>query len=180
MATHIALMCAVAPALALAWQAAVGGRSVSAPELAVATCVQIAALWAAHAPPVMAAAAHVPAGSLFMQTLLLIAALWFWLAVLATPRAQYWRSLLALVVTGKLFCMLGLLLIFAPHAFYPELAVAHSGSALAPAAALSDQRLAGFLMIAACPAFYMLAALALAALWLKAMTAAEPITPARA
>jgi putative membrane protein len=184
MATHILLMNLVAPGLVMAWVVAVPGgvgRSVSGQELALATAVQLAALWAAHAPPVMAAAAHAHGGMWVVQCALLMAAVWFWLAVLATPRRHYWRSLLALAFTGKLFCMLGLLLVFAPHAFYADLAHAHGhgGAPLSGAAAVADQQQAGFLMVAACPIAYGLVALALAGLWIKAMGEPAPATRER-
>jgi putative membrane protein len=53
---------------------------------------------------------------------------------------------LALLLTGKLTCLLAVLLVFAPRALYPH-------------AALADQQFAGLLMLAACPLSYLGAAL---------------------
>lgn len=77
------------------------------------------------------------------------AALWFWLSLIRLRPALEWQGILALLITGKLACLLAGLLVFAPRAL---LAGHHQAEQ-----ALDDQHLAGLLMILACPASYVLA-----------------------
>ncbi|HET6628164.1 MAG TPA: cytochrome c oxidase assembly protein [Woeseiaceae bacterium] len=152
MLAHILLMNAVAPLLAIAAHAAAPR---SWPTLLVpAAVVQVAALWAWHAPPVLEAAMHSDLLHLAMQASLLLVAFWFWWAIFSRREAR-WRAIVALLVTGKLFCLLGVLLVFAPRALYGL-----TGSAL------PDQQLAGLLMLIACPATYIVAGVVVAARWL--------------
>jgi putative membrane protein len=69
--------------------------------------------------------------------------------------------MLALIVSGKFACLLGVLLIFAPRPLF-EPHAAHVGQAT-HTALMADQHLAGLLMIAACPLSYVLTAVILAA-----------------
>ncbi len=64
--------------------------------------------------------------------------------------------MLALLVSGKLACLLGVLFVFAPRPL-----LAHAGH-FVHAQVLADQHLAGLLMIAACPLSYVLTAVVLA------------------
>lgn len=156
MVAHILLMNLAAPLLALAW---LGARPPPAAARALwpATVTQLALLWLFHVPAVAGlAGAWLP--HLAMQLLLLASALWFWLAALA-PGARRWQALLALLLSGKLFCLLGVLLVFAPRLLYPE-------GALCGASSLADQQLAGLLMLVACPASYLVAAVVVAVRWL--------------
>jgi putative membrane protein len=166
MSTHILLMNLVAPlvALAMTQDGLPTARLASGPVLAAATVAQLAVLWATHSPAVLASAMKGPAVALAVQAMLAGSALWFWLAVLAQRGVSRWRALLALLVTGKLFCLLAVLLIFAPREIYP--AMAH-GAGHAAAPAMSDQHLAGLLMMTACPLTYVLAAVVITARWLK-------------
>ena len=157
MLVHILLMNAVAPLLALAFRDVVRGR---ASLLVPATVVQVAVLWAWHAPPVLEAAMQSGVLHVMMQASLLLAAFWFWSAVFA-GREAHWRAILALLVTGKLVCLLGVLLVFAPRALYGGPA----GHGLA-GTLLADQQLAGLLMLVACPATYVAAGIVVAARWL--------------
>ena len=78
----------------------------------------------------------------------------FWLsACLSEFLVQWWQAILALLVTGKLACLLGALLVFAPRPIY---AGPHHGFDLA------DQQMAGLLMLAACPMSYVLAGIVIA------------------
>ena len=72
--------------------------------------------------------------------------------LLSLPDARRWHAIPALLLTGKLVCLLAVLLVFAPRALYGT-AHAHGVSAL------DDQHLAGLLMIAACPLSYLVAAI---------------------
>lgn len=159
MLVHILLMNAVAPLLALAARGIVERGRLSL--LVPATVVQVAALWAWHAPPVLETAMQSGVLHLVMQGSLLLAAFWFWSAVFAGGEPR-WRAILALLVTGKLVCLLGVLLVFAPRALYGGLGAGHglAGTLLA------DQQLAGLLMLVACPATYVAAGVVVAARWL--------------
>src|SRR5688572_2362553 len=118
MIEHIVLMNLVAPlaALALARRALVpAGISRG---LALPTLVQLALLWGWHAPPALDAAMHDPLLHGVMQATLALSALWFWGAVFAAEAPGRWRPVLALLITSKLFCLLGVLLAFAPRGLY--------------------------------------------------------------
>jgi putative membrane protein len=112
-----------------------------------------------------------------MHLSLAAAALWFWLAVLSDRSALRWRALVALALTGKLFCLLGVLLVFAPRLLY----AAHPVAPGQPVAAgLADQQLAGLMMVVACPLTYVLAAVIIAARGLRDIAATgAPSVPAR-
>ena len=62
-----------------------------------------------------------------MHVTLGLAAAWFWLTIAAMPRDASWRAIFALLVTGKLFCLLGALLVFAPNVLFGSMATAHHG-----------------------------------------------------
>ena len=53
-----------------------------------------------------------------MHGLLLAAALSFWMLFCRLPEARRWHALPALLLTGKLVCLLAALLVFAPRALY--------------------------------------------------------------
>lgn len=160
MAAHILLMNAVGPLVAAALRRSAitvpGQRS----RLAAASVLQLLLLWAWHAPPVFAAGAQ--GWHWLMSGSLLGASIWYWLEILSVDGAGRWRAIVSLLITSKLFCLLGVLYVFAPRALYPEI-VFHHG---AHRAGLADQQLAGLLMLAACPATYLLAGVWLAARWL--------------
>ncbi len=167
MSVHILLMSLVAPLAALAFSGYLRGSRIfgSAGAVSAATVAQLAVLWGLHVPPVLEATLHSPAGRLAVEVVLLGTATWFWLTVLAQRGATRWRALAALLMTGKLFCLLAALLVFAPRHLYPEFA--HATSHAVGMSPLSDQQLAGLLMIAACPATYVVAAVVITARWLK-------------
>lgn len=162
MATHVVLMNALAPGLALALLARAPrlGQATAA-TLVLSTLAQLAVLWMVHAPALLHLAATRPAAAIIVQALLLLTALWFWISVLAQPAGQLWRALGALLITGKLFCLLGALLIFAGHPL--------AGHAQDAAGTLADQQAAGLLMVVACPLSYVLAGVILTAHWLRGL-----------
>jgi putative membrane protein len=169
MATHLLLMNAVAPLVALAVRAnarTTVPRPFSTRAVVAASVIQFALLWGWHAPPALALAMRMPAVHAAMQVSCLAVALWFWLAILADRSAMRWRALFALLITGKLFCLLGALLVFAPRLLYGD-SVAHGLKVADPDAALADQHLAGLLMLAVCPLTYVLAGVVIAAQWLS-------------
>jgi putative membrane protein len=158
MSSHIIAMNLAAPALAFAlhrWAAA-RGPARPAQGLAAATAVQILALWLWHAPRVFAWSMASPLLTALMHITLYAAALWFWSAVFAVSGEGRWRPILALLISGKLFCLLGAVLVFAPR-------VLLGGGT--DEVALADQHLAGLLMLSACPATFVLAGVVLSAKW---------------
>lgn len=142
MAVHILIMNVVAPLAAVA--ASPWIRFTSPRTLWIATLAQLAilALWHTLSPH-----GETHATSPLALGLLLVIAGTFWLAVFTTrSRGQ---ALAALLLTGKIVCLGGALLIFAPGALYHGIDRA-------------DQQLAGLLMVTACPLSYLASALVLA------------------
>ncbi|WP_368744797.1 cytochrome c oxidase assembly protein [Desertibaculum subflavum] len=172
MALHVLTMNLVAPLIALGLLripgfADPGKLLFGASSLIIATVLQLALLWGWHAPAALAAALGDHALHAAMQLSLFAAALWFWLAVVAQKAARRWLAIGALLLTGKLFCLLGVLLIFTPRLLYPGIGAPHGATDLA------DQQLAGLLMVAACPATYVLAGIVIAWRWLAELGLAE-------
>ncbi|WP_334412205.1 cytochrome c oxidase assembly protein [Bradyrhizobium sp. AZCC 1721] len=116
-------------------------------------------LWTWHSPAVHHLLLRSPPAGLTFHATLLLAALFFWLSLLTTSAASRWQTIPALLITGKLTCLLAALLIFAPRTLYRfsgHLADAPGHVSLHHA--LEDQHLAGLLMIIACPLSYLVAA----------------------
>jgi putative membrane protein len=150
MAAHILAMNVAAPVLAAIalgrWKRPTGSVSL----LWFATFVQIAVLWAWHAPIVQNLILHAPSAMIVAHAALLMAATVFWASLLSLTGSSRWQAIPALLLTGKLVCLLAALLVFAPRALY--------GAADHAAHGLGDQHLAGLLMLAACPLSYLVAA----------------------
>lgn len=162
MLQHIALMNVAVPALVFF---VLSYRSVAlAKTWPFATAAQLALLWGWHSPPALAAAMAAPWVMMFMHLSLVLAAAWFWLAIASMPAVARWRSIFALLITGKLFCLLGALLVFSPRVLFG----AHHGPM---AGALADQQMAGLIMLVACPLTYVLAGVWLTARWFLALEA---------
>jgi len=173
MLQHLALMNVVAPLAALS----LSRRGPFAPaSLLLAGFVQLAALWAWHAPAVQHLATSSSAAQVALMSVLAGAAIWFWCALIA---ASQWKALIALLFTGKLACLLGALLIFAPRDLYNldglVLALCTTGPS-----SLADQQLAGLLMITACPLSYLVTGVALAARMLARLDSDLAIADANA
>lgn len=173
MISHIVAMNVVAPAMAL------GLRHADLPlfryvsqGLTPALILQLCLLWGWHVPNVLAAAHGSHVLMTLMHASLFICASWFWAATFAKAHTQGWHSLSALLVTGKLFCLLGVLLTFAPRPLYLGV-----GVSIEPSAMLADQQMAGLLMLVACPLTYVLAAIVIAARWTLRMDTAQGWTP---
>lgn len=154
MGQHILLMSVLAPLFVAALQQRIRLPDLSA-WLVPLTVVQMALLWFWHAPSLEHGQS--PLLHALMLASLSSAALLFWWAVF-TARSRRWRALLALLTTSKLFCLLGVLMAFAPRALYTG---GHGGHLVA------DQHLAGLMMLVACPATYLVAAVIIAARWLR-------------
>ncbi|KFB10136.1 cytochrome c oxidase assembly protein [Nitratireductor basaltis] len=162
MATHIIAMNLVAPALALLLLRLPKFHLTRAERgLWPALTCQLALLWGWHIPSVFAVAHHSMVLTGLMHTSLFACAIWFWAVVFHTADRSGWQSLSALLITGKLFCLLGVLLTFAPRPLYLPM----GGLPEAYPALLADQQLAGLLMLVACPLTYVLAAVIIAARW---------------
>jgi putative membrane protein len=157
MVTHIFAMSVLAPLMATGWALLAPVRTAGGRELWAATSLQIAALWIWHLPAAHHLAAASAAGTLAMHASLLATALWFWLSLVRLREAQQWQGILALLITGKLACLLAALLVFAPRAILTT----HSHHDVT-GLALDDQHLAGLLMLVACPASYVLAGVLMA------------------
>ena len=163
MATHIAAMNVTAPIAAVIladWQAERTQVFARPRALWTTTIIQLTVLWAAHSSTVHHNMQASAMSAVAVHALLFLAALAFWLSVAAAP-SHRWQAMLALLISGKSACLLGVLFIFAPR---PLLVLgAARSSHLDQGALLADQHLAGLLMIAACPLSYVLTAVVLAA-----------------
>jgi putative membrane protein len=162
MAAHIAGMNVAAPLAAVAISHRKMGRLrpwFAPPVLWSVTLAQLAVLWAWHSPALHHSLSSAPAMVAALHLLLFAVALVFWMSIVAAYEHR-WQAILTLLVSGKLSCLLGVLLTFAPRPLFAAGAhAAHTGQEML----LSDQRLAGLLMIAACPLSYVLTAVVLAA-----------------
>lgn len=162
-------------ALPLAWRRRVGpwlGRVYGGTAASPVTAFLVHGLviWLWHLPmpyqivlvhPLMHDAVHL----LFFGT-----GLWFWWSLIAPGRlgqGGFGTAAVLAVLTMMHTGMLGALMTFAPQLLYPEHPAGFAGFDQ-----LSDQQLAGLLMWVPGGLIYMIAALALAGLWLK--RSAEP------
>lgn len=167
MIIHIALMTVAAPVLAslllrLRYSFA---KPASVATLFAAIILQAVLLFAWHSPPGIGLAMEGHAGALLMQATLLFSALWFWLIIFNQTGEHLWRAVIALLLTGKLFCLIAVLLIFAPRVLYGMTA-----ANMPMTIELADQQLAGLLMVTVCPITYVLAAVVLISRWFQALS----------
>lgn len=167
MIIHIALMTVAAPVLAslLLQRRNLSTQPASVSTLVAAIALQSALLFAWHSPLGIGLVMNGHAGDLLMQATLLFSALWFWLAVFNQTGKYLWRGVLALLLTGKLFCLIAVLLIFAPRVLYGMTA-----ANMPMAIELADQQLAGLLMVTVCPITYVLAAIVLISRWFQSLS----------
>lgn len=163
MVQHLLVMNVLAPlaAATLAWR--LGPESDRARVLWGAGIAQIALLWAWHAPSVQRAASSAAALHLLLLCALTAAALLFWAVLLRAGAQSRWGGVAALLVTGKLACLLGGLMVFAPRELYGLAGLAISICRANGPSTLADQQLAGLMMIAACPLSYVVAGVVMAA-----------------
>ncbi|MDD5581122.1 MAG: cytochrome c oxidase assembly protein [Methylobacter sp.] len=163
MITHIAMMTVAAPVLAnLLRKLCHFLKPASASNLFAAIILQTALIFAWHSPPGIGLVMEGHAEALFMQATLLLSALWFWLTIFNQTGEHLWRAVIALLLTGKLFCLIAILLVFAPRVLY-GITATHMTIELA------DQQLAGLLMVTVCPITYVLAAIVLISRWFQAL-----------
>jgi putative membrane protein len=135
----------------------------------LAMAIQLVLLWGWHSPPALESAMSSPMIMLAMSTSLTVAAAWFWLAIYVTPAGGRWRAIFALLVTGKLFCLLGALLVFAPRSLFG--AMMRESQVVFMSESLADQQLAGLVMLVVCPLIYITSGLVLASRWFLRMEA---------
>ena len=159
MVQHIALMNVIAPLAAVAITRAANFSFVSSGTLWTAALIQILLLCAWHVPSVQQTMLHSGLHQIAMHGSLFAAAVLFWTSLLRLPAHAPWQGIAALLLTGKLACLIASLLIFAPRLLY----AAGSSEHHAAQVTLSDQQLAGLLMITACPLSYVVAGLVMAA-----------------
>lgn len=168
MAHHIALMNVFAPLVAILLANGMrtrlrgDSRTHCARELWFAAVAQLIVLWAWHLPSAQRWGMVSGVGNLVMHASLFLSAVVFWTMVLALAGSRRWQSILALLVTGKLACLLGSLLIFAPRLLYTSAEHSHHATHTMAPLTLGDQQLAGLLMIVACPLSYLLAGVVIA------------------
>jgi putative membrane protein len=155
MLLHVVTMTMVAPlavyALVELCPAARGNPSPG--RLWAATVLQALLFLFWHTPYGMITGMHSSGGEFLLQASLLIAACLFWWTLLRLHPDQAGHAILALLLTGKLFCLVALLLTFAPRSLYPAMP-------------LEDQQLAGLIMITICPLCYVVSAIWLCWRWL--------------
>jgi putative membrane protein len=166
MAQHILLMNVAAPLLVIVFARAIPAGA--SRWIGVATFLQLGLLWFWHAPLDFHEGTHASALQHAMQLSLFAAAIFFWSTVIGAAGSSRWRAIVALLITSKLFCLLGVLLTFAPRALYESSVFCGPGDC-SPAIILADQRLAGLMMLIACPTMYLVAAVILSANWLSAI-----------
>jgi putative membrane protein len=154
MALHIALMNIAAPLVAVALIHKAPCPADRSTTLWSLCAIQVALLWMWHVPSLQRWAMESHTREVLMHGSLFLAAASFWTLLASLPAKSSWQAIFLLLLTGKLTCLLGALLIFAPRPLY----AAHLHSAT-----LEDQQLAGLLMVTACPLSYVTAGVVLAA-----------------
>jgi len=175
MLNHIALLGVAAPVSA--WTLRNLLPRVSGRALAALALMQIALIWVWHLPPVFSAAVETSAlAHAAMTVSLYLAGLLFWCAIVGLAERNLWQAILALLVTGKLFCLFAAVLVFSPRLLY-DLHTGHAHHAARAAfSGLDDQQLAGLIMIAVCPLTYVAAGIAVSVRWFRALEVRYPDT----
>lgn len=139
--------------------AATGSIHRPARVLALVTGLQVTLLYLWHLPAIYTATHGSEILTIAMQGSLFAIALAFW-HFIAAQRIALWVRIACLLATGKLFCLLGAIYVFARRPLY-GLTGGHMD-------ALADQQLAGLLMVSACALIYVAAAISLFVAWIGA------------
>lgn len=132
-----------------------------------ASALHGAVVWAWHAPGLFEWALRFEAAHVLEHATMLGSALLFWWALVHAARGRasgFGGSLVCLFLTMLHMGLLGALLTFAPRPLYPVYGDRPEALGLAP---LEDQQLAGLIMWVPGGLGYLLAALGLAAAWLR-------------
>ena len=169
MGLHIAAMNVAAPLAAAAISKSLPQWTERYRTLWMSAALQLALLWAWHAPSVQHAFAGSHGYHLAAHAMLFLSAFLFWGAIIRLPATGRWQGIAALLVTGKLACLLSALLIFSPRPLYDI--------SLHPGPHLDDQQLAGLLMITACPLSYLIAAVVIAAQFINRLAQTSKPAP---
>jgi len=132
-----------------------------------------AALWCWHIPFLFEATFRSEWAHALQHASFFVTAIWFWHSVFRGPRrAQgFGVAVVVLFTTAIHSSVLGALLTFAPHAWYPSYNYTARYFGLTP---LEDQQLGGLIMWIPAGLSYVLAALALFLAWMKQAKAAQP------
>ncbi|MDH4982180.1 cytochrome c oxidase assembly protein [Hyphomicrobium sp. D-2] len=164
MIEHMAVLGIAAPLCAYALQSI--SIAWSGARFVLAVICQIALLWIWHLPPVFSSASDSLLLHAVMGVSLYIAGVLFWSAVFSSTKANRWQSVMALLITGKLFCMFAVILVFSPRLLYDLAAHTHHSQAMG---GIEDQQFAGLIMITVCPLTYVATGIVMAARWLLAL-----------
>ena len=161
MLLHIVVMTVLAPLLVLSLRQLRQPAVAAGPLLLwLATIAQALLFVFWHSPSGMGFAMHQPGAEWLLHGSLLLAAALFWWSLLQLPRKRAWHAILALLLSGKLFCLVAVVLAFSPRALYPMMS-------------LADQQFAGVIMIVLCPLCYMASALWICLRWLAGLKPRE-------
>lgn len=154
MLLHVLLMSAVAPVgiAAMRWLRGQGWHARPG-QLWFATALQLCVFLYWHSPAAMMHAMHEWSGALLLQVSLLTTAGLFWWCIAGLGSERAWHAIAPLLVTGKTFCLVAVILTFAPRPLYHTMSI-------------GDQQLAGLIMITLCPLTYVASALWLCRRWL--------------
>lgn len=163
MATHAVAMNLFAPALCLIMGVRLRERRV----LLLASVLQIALLAFWHMPPIIAYTGFIP--RVLMHASLICVASVFWGSIAGSDRHHAIEAIAALLLTGKLVCLGGVILIFAPRPLSLGMVHAHAHDII------GDQQLAGLVMLTTCSLTYMSAAIILFWRWLADIRSAAPV-----
>jgi putative membrane protein len=132
--------------------------------LSTVTTIQMAAFWFWHTPAVFSASHHHFLWSPLMKVSLFGVALLFWTVVLDLRANSPWSRIFALLITAKVFCLLGAVFVFTRRPLYAT----HDKSETWGITAIEDQQLAGLVMVSACALVYVAAAITMFTNWLYA------------
>jgi putative membrane protein len=161
-------------ALPFEWRRTVGSWSKAKPVRAswlwltaplTAWWIHALAIWLWHAPPFFSATLRSDAIHTAQHLSFLLSALLFWWALFyAHGRRAYGSGVLYIFTTATHTGILGALLTFAPHLWYPAYANTTQAWGLTP---LQDQQIGGLIMWVPASIVYLVAGLALFAAWMR-------------
>lgn len=168
MLAHVLVINIAAPILAVAATRFLDRKILRSLTLPAACQLTLFLAW--HTPLVHAAAAHSLSVHLAMLATLLLTATWFWASVIISIRTYRIAAIAPLLLSGKLVCLIAVLLVLSPHPVYASTHVhIHPAAGL-----LADQQAAGLLMLTLCPLTYIAASIWLVWKWLAHLPYAEP------
>ena len=130
-------------------------------SLPLVATFQMVSLWMWHTPAVFIASHGNFQLDLLMKASLFAGALLFWIAILDYRANSLWIRIFTLLITGKVFCLLGAVFVFTRRPLYPI-----HGDPGPWMSAIEDQQLAGLVMVSACALTYVAAAIALFVHWM--------------